>query len=311
MLSRRTVRIKVLQLLYNLNRDSDLTFHQAKKLYWDQIDATFHLYLFNLYSFIQVAKESLEDDAKRKAKYLPTEEDRLFKPKLYDNPIIRYLDTNTELLKLFKKYEFGSKADKDLFKNLYNEYLKEASYQQFLREETDNERILEELLNLYRFCRKNSIFTELMEDHYFNWEDDNSVVIGATKKTIKACPNGNDRFFYDYYPEDETIKKFGETLLIKTFENDKYYSEMIGAQLANWDIDRVAIIDMILLKMAITEFLHFESIPVKVTINEYLDIAKLYSTPKSNEFINGVLVALQAKLESKNLIQKSGRGLLE
>lgn len=311
MLSRRTVRIKVLQLLYNLNRDSDLTFHQAKKLYWDQIDATFHLYLFNLYSFIQVAKESLEDDAKRKAKYLPTEEDRLFKPKLYDNPIIRYLDTNTELLKLFKKYEFGSKADKDLYKNLYNEYLKEASYQQFLREETDNERILEELLNLYRFCRKNSIFTELMEDHYFNWEDDNSVVIGATKKTIKACPNGNDRFFYDYYPEDETIKKFGETLLIKTFENDKNYSEMIGAQLANWDIDRVAIIDMILLKMAITEFLHFESIPVKVTINEYLDIAKLYSTPKSNEFINGVLVALQAKLESKNLIQKSGRGLLE
>lgn len=311
MLSRRTVRIKVLQLLYNLNRDSDLTFHQAKELYWDQIDATFHVYLFNLYSFIQVAKESLEDHAKRKAKYLPTEVDRVFKPKLYDNPIIRYLDTNSELVKLFKKYEFDSKADKDLYKNLYNEYLKEASYQQFLLEETDNERILEELLNLYRFCRKNSIFTELMEDHYFNWEDDSSVVIGATKKTIKACPNGNDRFFYDYYPEDETIKKFGETLLVKVFENDKNYSEIIGAQLVNWELDRVAIIDMILLKMALTEFLHFESIPVKVTINEYLDIAKLYSTPKSNEFINGVLVALQAKLESENLIHKSGRGLLE
>lgn len=311
MLSRRTVRIKVLQLLYNLNRDSDLTFHQAKKLYWDQIDATFHLYLFNLYSFIQVAKESLEDDAKRKAKYLPTEEDRLFKPKLYDNPIVRYLDTNRELLKLFKKHDFESKADKDLYKNLYNEYLKEASYQQFLLEKTDNERILEELLNLYRFCRKNSIFTEMMEDHYFNWEDDNSVVIGATKKTIKACPNDDDRFFYEYYPEAETIKKFGETLMVKAFENDKNFSEMIGAQLVNWDQDRVAIIDMILLKMALTEFLQFESIPTKVTINEYLDIAKLYSTPKSNEFINGVLVALQAKLESENLIHKSGRGLLE
>lgn len=311
MLSRRTVRIKVLQLLYNLNRDSDLTFHQAKKLYWDQIDATFHLYLFNLYSYIQVAREALEDYNKRQAKYLPKEEDKLFQPKLYNNPIIKYLDSNRELVKLFKKHEFESKVDKDLYKNLYNEYLKEESYQNFLHNKTDDEQILEELLNLYRFCRKNSIFTEMMEDNYFNWEDDNSVVIGATKKTIKASPNSDDRFFYEYYPEADTIKQFGETLLVKTFEEDKKLGELISSQLENWDQDRVAIIDMIILKMAVTEFLHFESIPTKVTINEYLDISKLYSTPKSNEFINGVLVALQTKLEADEKIVKSGRGLLE
>ena len=311
MLSRRTVRIKVLQLLYNLNRDTDLTFHQAKKLYWDQIDATFHLYLFNLYSFIQVAKGALEDYNKRQAKYLPTDEDKVFTPKLYENPIVKYLESNKELNKLFKKYEFESKADKDLYKNLYNEYLKEESYQNFLASKSDNEQTLEELLNLYRFCRKNSIFTEMMEDNYFNWEDDNSVVIGATKKTIKAAPNTDDRFFFEYYPEADTIKQFGETLLVKTFENDKKLSELISAQLQNWDQDRVAVIDMIILKMAVTEFLHFESIPTKVTINEYLDISKLYSTPKSNEFINGVLVALQTKLESDEQIMKTGRGLLE
>ena len=118
-------------------------------------------------------------------------------------------------------------------------------------------------------------------------------------------------FFKEYLPDDETIKEFGETLLVETVKNDKALVELINPFLENWEMERVAAIDLIMLKMAVTEILKLESIPTKVTLNEYVEISKMYSTDKSKEFINGILDRLINKLNNEKKIIKSGRGLID
>ena len=148
-----------------------------------------------------------------------------------------------------------------------------------------------------------------MEDHYGTWQDDKSVVIGSVKKTLKRLPEEKEDFIMEYYPADETVNEFGFQLLDNTLNGDDTLLKHIEPTLKNWDSERLAIIDMILLKMATSEFIFFESIPTKVTVNEYVDIAKNYSTAKSKDFINGVLDRIMKDFEESGLIKKSGRGL--
>ena len=134
------------------------------------------------------------------------------------------------------------------------------------------------------------------------------MVIGALKKYLKAQPQENG-FFETFYPDDETTKEFGEMLLKETCGNDSSLQEDITPVIKNWDQERVAVLDMILLKMAVTEMIQCKTIPEKVTINEYVEISKKYSTPKSKEFINGVLDKMYKDLEDAGKISKEGRGL--
>ena len=135
-------------------------------------------------------------------------------------------------------------------------------------------------------------------------------MVGALKKTIRALPV-EDGFYNGFKPTVETTVDFGEVLLTKVHKEDKELLEVIEPTLKNWDADRVAIIDMILLKMALCELTSFPSIPTKVTLNEFVEISKLYSTDKSKDFINGILDRLMKKLNKDGKIAKEGRGLKE
>jgi N utilization substance protein B len=170
---------------------------------------------------------------------------------------------------------------------------------------------LEMLLELYRFCRADDFFNEIIEDIYFNWMDDKSLVIGSIKKCFKASPNLTRNFFKGFYPDDETVKEYGEILFQRTFEEDKMLLQIIKPLLKNWDHERLALIDTILIKMAIVEMLYCETIPTKVTINEYVEVSKMYSTPKSKDFINGILDKVLKTLQNDGKIVKKGRGLVE
>lgn len=153
------------------------------------------------------------------------------------------------------------------------------------------------------------LFNETVEDQLYNWEDDDSLIIGAIKKTLKSLP-AKDEFYKEYMLTETDTLAFGKSLLHAVVENDEEYAAIIKPTLRNWEAERVAVVDMILLKMAIAEFLNFESIPTNATLNEYVELSKIYSTPKSKEFINGVLDKIMKDLLQKNLIKKSGRGLL-
>ena len=310
MLSRRSVRIKVMQLLFALNRDQNLTFEEAKRLYWKNIDRTFDLYLFNLFNLTSITEFAFTDEKKRKAKHLPSDEDKQFTAKLYQNDQIGNLQSNKLLQNRFRKLNFDQLIDRDYCKRIYNEFAKEEVYINYLKETSSLDDHLNMLLELFRFCRKDEFYNELMEDHFPSWTDDKSIVVGAVKKTLKMLPAGNEDFYEGFYPDDETIKEFGEKLLIDTHQENESLLEYIKPTLKNWDHDRLAVIDMILIKMAIAEFIHFKTIPTKVTLNEYVEISKQYSTAKSKDFINGILDRLLKELTKEDKINKEGRGLM-
>jgi transcription antitermination protein NusB len=150
-----------------------------------------------------------------------------------------------------------------------------------------------------------------MEDHYGTWNDDKSVVVGAVKKTLKVLPQEDPNFYHEHRSSDETVNEFGFNLFERTLTSDVELLKYIEPNLKNWDSERVAIIDMILLKMALCEMMNFSTIPTKVTINEYVEIAKNYSTAKSKEFINGILDKVMRDFDDDGLITKTGRGLDE
>ena len=298
-----------MQLLFSVNRDEQLGLKEAKKRYWGFVEDAFNLYLSNIYALVEITKLATDDLAKRKAKRLPSEQDKIFKDKLYNNSIVKNLEVNPILKKKIDVLPISQNGAGDYLEKIYLEFSKKEEYAVYLTKESSNEDHLNILLELYRFCRQSELFNEIMEDQYGTWQDDKSVVVGAVKKTLKRLPETDDKFFMEYYPEDETVNEFGFQLLENTMTNDQALLKHIEPTLKNWDSERLAIIDMILLKMATCELLGFPSIPTKVTINEYVDLAKNYSTAKSKEFINGVMDRIMKDFTENGLIQKEGRGL--
>ncbi len=311
MLSRRNIRIKVMQMLYGASRDSELTYDQTLDRFRKSVDQTYGLYLYSLYYLVKVAEYAMKDAERRSSKHLPTEEDKAFTGKLFLNDSTHPLYKNDKFQSHLSKRRYLDKIDPDLVRRLYTEYAKTDSYKAYLSkadEGTPDQ--VDALLQLFKICSADESFNEAMEDLFATWIDDKSLVVGAIKKTLKALPVGED-FCDTYEPDEETVKGFGEELLRKVFQEDRELLEIIEPTLKNWDADRVAALDMILLKMALCELLIFPTIPTKVTLNEFVEISKRYSTEKSKDFINGILDRLMKQLNKDGKIKKEGRGLLE
>lgn len=309
MVSRRSVRIKVMQLLYSQNRDTELNRSELLRRYDEAVKQSFELLLFVMYSFIEITYQSVEHEKKKRAKLMPTEEDNAFTAKLYRNPLIQSLVDNKLLEDEFTNCGFRKKVDEDFFRKMYIEFSKTDEYKKYIPAEESDEVHSEILLELFRFLRKNEFFNEVVEDHFSNWHDDKSLVVGAMKKIIKQLP-ADGEFYKEHAPDRETALEFGRNLLDKVSENDEYLVSLIEPVLKNWDADRLAIMDMIMLKMGLSEFIYFNTIPTKVTLNEYVEISKQYSTPKSKDFINGILDRQMKILEAEGKINKIGRGLM-
>ncbi len=310
MLSRRNVRIKAMQQLYSLSQDKDLSFAEALRAFRRSIQDSFLLYALNLYSIVKVCSFATEDAALRSKKHIKSEEDLIFKDTLYTNPLVQSLVNNKFFQDILKKEKIAETIDDDIFRKIYKEFSKEEAYQNFLKKENSREDIIEMLLELYRVCRRNELFNEVMDDLFASWADDKSLVIGAVKKTIKALPV-EGKFFLEFEPEEETVEEVGILLMKKYNEENGELSKLIEPLLENWDSERVAVIDMILIKMGIIEMKYLKTIPTKVTMDEYVELSKMYSTDKSKEFINGLLDKVLKDLQEKGLIIKEGRGLIE
>ena len=281
------------------------------RAYHEQIHHSFALYLFNLLQLKEVAKYSLEDQKSRKAKHLPSDEDKQFSPKLYHNDLIQSILDNSGFNKCLKEFDLNSFLTEDNTRLLYVDLLKTPEYKTYLQTgQSTKEDHRKLLLFLYKYSVTGEIMNEQMEDYFANWWDDKSLVVGAMKKTIKAMPL-SDTYLESMRPTYDTVTEFGEALLRDVVKNDTLLLETIEPVLNNWDADRVAVIDMVLLKMALSELMNFPTIPTKVTLNEFVEIAKLYSTDKSKDFINGILDRLFKKLDKEGKIKKEGRGLVE
>lgn len=309
MLSRRSVRIKVMQLIYSLDRDESLKPKDIYKSYTDNIDKSFELFLFCLYVIYRITEMSTQDMKKRKVKHLPSEYDKTFTDKLFNNALLKDITDNALLNKKWESLGFADMINEDYVQKIYDEFSKSGAYKEFIKEDTSDLSVLRLLLELFRYCRQNEYFNEILEDNYFNWVDDKSLVVGSVKKYLKLLPAENKNSFKEFLPEDETVKEFGLNLLKKTVTNKDAMMQHVIPVLENWDHERLALVDTILIQMALCELLEFPTIPGKVTMNEYVELAKNYSTAKSKEFVNGILDKLMVDLSESGHIVKEGRGL--
>lgn len=260
------------------------------------------MYLQNLLIIQRLCEYAKHDLATRRAKLRPTAEDKVFKSILADNMTVRSLSDNTELSQVYDRYGVRSMIDADQIQSLYREFIQTVDFKNYLSDDDmGKEPTVALLLKLYKWLQSHELFLNMVEDHFPLWKEDKSLIVGAIKKTLKAAPLEQD-FYKKYEDHGEAIVDFGRPLLKFVVEADEQLLDRIKTVLQNWDADRVAIIDMILIKMAMGEFLQFPKIAPEVTMNEYVDISKAYSTDKSREFVNGVLDNLLKALSKEGLV---------
>lgn len=300
-----------MQLLFAMSRDEELTFKDIQKKYRELVDNTFELFSFTISALTEITKHSTNEKEIRQSKHLPSDDDKAFTDKFYSNDIIQSLLNSKFISKTAEKCDFKSKLSVDFTKKVYTDFAKTDDYKNYVFNDSDKQDHKEILLEAFRYCRKDEYFNEVMEDHYPSWVDDKSLVVGAVKKVIKAFPEAEDGYFDTLLPDKETVEEFGAELLKQSHKKDADLSKIINPVLNNWDSDRIAIVDMILMKMGVIEMLDFPTIPTKVTLNEYVEIAKAYSTAKSKDFINGILDKIKTDLLEQGKIVKEGRGLEE
>lgn len=311
MLSRHNIRIKVLQTLYAHWQNEDSSIHTADRNYLKAIHSSYRLYLYNLYFLQRIADYNWRDFDIKTHKYLPTEEDRQASLKLYENPIAKALRDNSDFQRLLKDEALAALIDEDFVRTLYQKFTHSEYYPTYVQMQSPPMREHQYcMVNLYKFILQEELFQEHIEDHFPMWEEDLSLLYAAVKNTIRQLPDKKD-FFKEFEPNPEFVREFGRTLLLQAVKHDKDLQPIIAERLQNWQEDRVAMMDMLIIKLGLCEFLYHPSIPTKVTIDEYVSISKEYSTDKSKRFINGILDRLMHDLQTEGRIQKTGRGLIE
>lgn len=311
MLSRHNIRIKVLQTLYAYLQSEHTNTVIAEKDYLKAVKESYRLYLLNMLYLIKVANYSKKDFEIKSKKFVPTEEDKKASLRLYENPVLEALRSNEDFHAQIKRAKLETIIDTDLVRKLYQNFAKSEYYNSYLEMSPMPAREHQYcLVNLYKSMLEEEHFLDHMEDISPTSADDQSLIFGAIKRSVRALP-GDEEFFIAQLPNEEFVHDFGKELLYKAIRHNDELHDLVVEKLKNWNEDRVAILDMLLLKLGICEFLYFPSIPTKVTINEYVSLAKDYSTDKSKRFINGILDRLMKDLIEKDLISKEGRGLKE
>ena len=262
------------------------------------------LFIHLLYTLCEVAQYADMDARQRAAKYIPTEEDLHVSTKIVQNSLVRKTLENKDFSALAKEGQMDSRTDPELIKKLYGRFIATEAYQTYTSQAEPTRaadiKVLGALFN--DLLMKDEDFTQYMDDLYLQWQDDRSMM----KMLVMSYFNKPDGYDFTHFVEKEK-KEYAAELIRTVLEKKNYCLEWITPRLQNWDPKRVAIIDMLLLHMAVCEFLFFPSIPPKVTMNEYIELGKRYSTIHSGQFINGVLDNVLKDLKSKGLLNKTER----
>jgi len=241
--------------------------------------------------------------------------DQVVLSKLSDNAFINFLKTDEAFTNGLKNRKISWQKDVDLIKKVFYQLRQSPEYKKYV--ETAKHSIQDDV-EICSWIYKNVIVSSealmnALEEQNMWWAEALELINSMVLKTIRiAHPDRKGQFeLMTIFRDEEDDKAFMEKLFLETVKNDSYFEQLIGDKTRNWEVDRIALMDVILLKMALGEILHFPGIPVKVSINEYIDISKDYSTPKSKIFINGVIDKLVADLKTQGLVKKTGRGLIE
>lgn len=314
MLNRRHIRIKVMQSLFSFNGTESDDFTKDEKFLFQSIDKMSDLYFAIMALLIELQKKANSKLERSQKKLLATEADINPNRKFADNAVLNFISSNTMLKEIIEKRKLNYwDLDFEYVDVIYKLILESETYKEYMSKgASDLKEDKDFMIDIYsEIIAPNEKLSDYLEDKQITWVDDLPVVNTAIVKAMTKLKLSKPETFLvpDVY-KDEDDKVFAKDLLVKTLLNTSKFSEEIAEKTTNWDSERLATLDGVLLRMALCEFQKFPSIPVKVTINEYLEIAKEYSTPKSSLFLNGILDKVVKEYKQKNIHNKVGRGLM-
>lgn len=315
MLNRRHLRVKTLQVLYSYQQSESKEVKPFEKILVQSVEKVFEMYIWLLSLLVEVADYSLIDAEDRANKFLPSEEDLNASTKLNQNLFIDSLRQNPQYIEAVKNYKVSWEFDPEVRKSIFTALKNAPEYQDFLNL---TEHTIKSDKDVIKFIFKKLILKspgveEIFEEKFINWPVDKDVLQALVAKTFKNFTHTNpyENKLAEVCPSWIEDRPYIIDLFNKTVAFETEYQQLIAQKTKNWEAERIALMDTLLMRMAIVELIHFSSIPVKVTINEYIEISKEFSTPRSNSFINGILDKILADLKAAGKIRKVGRGLVE
>jgi len=294
--------VKVMQTVYTLStHDSEVKPGEPIKLLQRHFDQSKDLLTYLTYFLTEVAGYAETDSYVRGNKHLPSKEDLNVNTKIAGNELLWKIRENASFQQAFGKSKPEQKIDKELVKKTYHHLIESAQYKEYIktieRVYGQEREILEFILN--ELMLSNEVFISHIEENFINWDDDADMIVQTLRNFLQKISSAN---FTDVISLDKW--EFAKGLLSTLLEKEKHLESFIIPKLKNWDPERIAALDMIIMKLGGAEFLYFETIPPKVTINEYIDIAKEYSTQQSGQFVNGILDNIHKELVQQDKLHK-------
>ncbi|MER3498132.1 MAG: transcription antitermination factor NusB [Chitinophagaceae bacterium] len=300
MINRRNIRVKVMQTIYTI-ATSETKPGESVKILQKHFDQTRQLFIYLTYFLSETARYAETDAHNRANKHLPTSEDLHVSTKIAGNEVLWKILEDTSFKEFVKKDKPEQILDTELVKKIYHDLTEKPEYKKYItkegRDKKEERAILEFILN--DLMLGNELFLAHIEENFSNWNDDAEMVLQLLANYLHKPGSYN---FSQIITEDKW--QFAKQLVQTVQEKNEHLESLIIPKLKNWDPERIALLDMILMKMGVAEFLYFETIPPKVTINEYIDLAKEYSTPQSGQFVNGILDNIHKELVTQGKMHK-------
>jgi N utilization substance protein B len=301
MITRRNIRVKIMQTLYSLEAQDNQKTGDGQRILQKHFDQSRQLLIYLIYFLTELARYAETDSLRRSSKHLPTELDKNVNTKLAGNQLLWKMLEQESYQKIIKKDKPELIDHADMVRKLYLELREAEVYKEYIlensRDKKPEKEILEYIFN--DFMLANESFESHLDEIFPNWGDDAEMM----QKLVTGYLNKTSVFNFEEIISVEKAS-FARDLLTAVLEKKEVSMELIRPKLKNWDADRIATLDMILMQMGVCEFLFFETIPPKVTINEYIDLAKDYSTPLSGQFVNGILDNIHKDLVTENKMHK-------
>lgn len=308
MINRVLIRLKIVQIIYAYYQNGGKNLDTAEKELFFSLSKAYDLYNYLLLLMVAVTRYANKRIDIAKNKLAPTKEELSPNMKFVENKFIAQLEANKELNAFAVSQKKSWDNEVDFIKSLCEQIMESDIYKEYMASETSS---YDEDREFWRKIYKNIIFNntaldEILEDQSLYWNDDKEIVDTFVLKTIKRFDPQNGAK-QELLPEfkDEEDQDFARRLFRRAILNAEYYRHLISETSKNWDLNRVAVMDVIIMQIALAEILSFPNIPVNVSLNEYVEIAKLYSTPRSGGFINGTLDAIVNKLKKENKLTKN------
>jgi transcription antitermination protein NusB len=302
MISRRNIRVKVMQTLYSVETtEPPIGIEKAQKMLENQFDLSRRLFTYLVYFIGEVARYAEKDSRARASKHLPTEQDLDVNVKIAGNSLLWQLLEAPGYGKSREDHHVSQLDNPEMTRRIYNQLTATAEYKEYIskqsRDKKEEKAIIELIFN--QLMLPSDDFISWIEEHFISWDDDAEMM----QQMMQNFFHKPSSYQFDQLISAEKLK-FGRDLLKTAIEKREYCLELIKPKLKNWDSERIAVLDMILMRLGVAELLYFETIPTKVTINEYIDLAKDYSTTQSGQFVNGILDSIHKDLEQGGKLVK-------